>query len=338
MRVAAFMEAPEAGLEQREPEASLAPARADCEIEHPAKPKLSEAEGGTHDLVTLERELPELGIEVTSRGAPVEPALERMRCEFPVLGEGGLVHSVKSRVVCARAIGADGEPRGHVRRGRRLVDADLHPPEVADVLEAALLEQPPALVVDDMRVQALELPLLCPRLGALDEARPDSPSAEVGVDTRLVLHVREVGSFAIHPGEPNCLAFYDGEPGIRLELFRLASPPLPQLCAAEADRAPLVEVGPIARLDEIRDRRRIVQGRRTEGQHLVQSGWPDSNRRLLRPKRSTLTRLSYTPSLGRAYSVTVRADKFAFGDLGEDQRTVVTADEGADVVKLLVAG
>ena len=26
-----------------------------------------------------------------------------------------------------------------------------------------------------------------------------------------------------------------------------------------------------------------------------QSGWPDSNRRLLRPKRSTLTRLSYTP-------------------------------------------
>jgi hypothetical protein len=25
------------------------------------------------------------------------------------------------------------------------------------------------------------------------------------------------------------------------------------------------------------------------------SGWPDSNRRLLRPKRSTLTRLSYTP-------------------------------------------
>src|SRR5688572_33217807 len=27
----------------------------------------------------------------------------------------------------------------------------------------------------------------------------------------------------------------------------------------------------------------------------LQSGWPDSNRRLLAPKASTLTRLSYTP-------------------------------------------
>src|SRR6266545_2538515 len=120
-------------------------------------------------------------------------------------------------------------------------------------------------------------------------------------------------------------------------MLRITGPPGPKLLAAEGDRPLFVEVGLVAGVDERGHRRRVVQRRRADDE-LVQrllwirlvrqaprrlrSGWPDSNRRLLRPKRSTLTRLSYTPSLERAYSVTVRADKFALGNLRENQAAI----------------
>src|SRR6266545_2611828 len=110
-------------------------------------------------------------------------------------------------------------------------------------------------------------------------------------------------------------------------MLRITGPPGPKLLAAEGDRPLLVEVGPVAGVDERGHSRRVVQRRRADDELVqrllwirlirslqsdarvepkascycavrrLQSGWPDSNRRLLRPKRSTLTRLSYTPSL-----------------------------------------
>jgi hypothetical protein len=114
------------------------------------------------------------------------------------------------------------------------------------------------------------------------------------MNTRFVLDVCELFPFAIHLREADGPAVDDGDPGVRCETLGLTSPPAAKVRAGEADRAFLVEIGLVARLDELRDRRRVVERWWTDSE-LVQSGWPDSNRRLLRPKRSTLTRLSYTP-------------------------------------------
>src|SRR5688572_3413885 len=54
LRVATRMKPLEAGLEQREPEASLARVRPDGKVEHPAEPVQAEAERGTDNLVVLE--------------------------------------------------------------------------------------------------------------------------------------------------------------------------------------------------------------------------------------------------------------------------------------------
>jgi hypothetical protein len=93
------------------------------------------------------------------------------------------------------------------------------------------------------------------------------------------------------------LLVYEGDQGVGLDPPRIPGPPASQLLAREADRVALVEVGAIARRNQRGDRRRVVERRIAKGEVPVQSGWPDSNRRLLRPKRSTLTRLSYTPKV-----------------------------------------
>ena len=61
---------------------------------------------------------------------------------------------------------------------------------------------------------------------------------------------------------------------------------------------------------ELSSRNRNGESRRMhERTSAIKSGWSDSNRRLPRPKRGTLTRLSYTPSMfERPHSMTVCAN------------------------------
>ena len=108
--------------------------------------------------------------------------------------------------------------------------------------------------------------------------------------------VRDVPNFPVTASMrvADNLAVDDRDPSVRLEALGMRSPPGPQLFAAEPYRAFLVEIRPVARRDQGSDRRRVVQ-RRGAKDELVQSGWPDSNRRLPAPKAGTLTRLSYTP-------------------------------------------
>ena len=141
----------------------------------------------------------------------------------------------------------------------------------------------------------------------------------------FVRDVGEVAALVVHACIAHDLPVVEREEEVRLQPLRPESPPGAKLLAAEAERLRLVEVGPVPSPDQSRDYGGIVKRRRPVGDRIGQSGWPDSNRRLLRPKRSTLTRLSYTPSLKRAYSVTVRADKFTLGNLSQDQRTIVSA-------------
>ena len=91
----------------------------------------------------------------------------------------------------------------------------------------------------------------------------------------------------------------DSDPGVRLQVLRIERPPLAKLLARERDRTALVEVGRVAGSDQRGDRGCVSQRRVAEDRLVVQSGWPDSNRRLLAPKASTLTRLSYTPRMAK---------------------------------------
>ena len=66
---------------------------------------------------------------------------------------------------------------------------------------------------------------------------------------------------------------------------------------------------------------------------IEKSGWSESNRRLPRPKRGTLTRLSYTPSpLERAHSMTVRTDEFALLNLLQNSSTAVPVNKPPEVI------
>jgi hypothetical protein len=84
------------------------------------------------------------------------------------------------------------------------------------------------------------------------------------------------------------------EPGVGFETGLVETPPFAELGTAELQPFDLAEVDAVSLGDERRDGVRIVE-RWAAYEKVCQSGWPDSNRRLLRPKRSTLTRLSYTP-------------------------------------------
>ena len=66
---------------------------------------------------------------------------------------------------------------------------------------------------------------------------------------------------------------------------------------------------------------------------IEKSGWSESNRRLPRPKRGTLTRLSYTPSpFERAHSMTVRTDEFALLNLLQNSSTAVPVDKPPEII------
>jgi hypothetical protein len=86
-----------------------------------------------------------------------------------VLGEGRLVHRMQRPVVCSRLVAPDLEPIGRYGWPRHSVEVDRHPPEEADVLEPALLEQLAAFVVDHVGVDPGQLPLAGPTLGPVEK-------------------------------------------------------------------------------------------------------------------------------------------------------------------------
>jgi hypothetical protein len=147
-------------------------------------------------------------------------------------------------------------------------------------------------------VQTLQAALARPGLRAVEQIRAQALPSDVRVHARLVL---EVGEIALPAGADvrDDLSVAHRDPGVVLEARLVGAPPLAKLLGGEGDRLRLAEVEAVAGVQQRGDTVGVVQ-RRSTYEEVVQSGWPDSNRRLLRPKRSTLTRLSYTPFLGRS--------------------------------------
>jgi hypothetical protein len=231
-----------------------------------------------------------------------------------MLRERLLVHRVQTDVVVTGPVSADREPVRRLRFGRRFGELDLHAPEVAHELVPAVLEQAAPVLVHDVGVQALQAALARPRLGEIEQLRAETLPADIWMDARLVLEVGQV-ALAARAHVRYDLAVVHRDPRVVLETRLVDAPPLAQLLGGEPDRLRFAEVEAVAGVHQRGDPVGVVQRRNTY-QEALQSGWPDSNRRLLRPKRSTLTRLSYTPkSLRRAYSVAVCTDNLTFGDL-----------------------
>jgi hypothetical protein len=255
---------------------------------------LAEAKRRARELVDVEGHSPELGCVVAAFQSPVEPLLKRLGGDFPVLREGLLVHREQRLVVLAGPVASDREALEH-GLGRLFGEVDLHSPEVPDELVATLLDEPAAVLVDDVCVQPRQITLAGPGLGEVEQLAADPSAARLGMDARLVLEVGQ-GGLAAGACVSDDASACEREPRVGCQTSIVEAPPLAQLLAGEPDRVLLVEVEPVAGVEERGDLVGVVERRRAEGD-LVQSGWPDSNRRLLAPKASTLTRLSYTPRL-----------------------------------------
>lgn len=134
-----------------------------------------------------------------------------------------------------------------------------------------------------------------PGLGELDELGADSATSEIGMNTGLVRDVEDV-PFLVGLEVPHHLPVDESDPEVLRDQLRPLAPPFGDPVAPDLDRALLREVGFVARRDESGYARCVVQ-RRWADRQCVQSGWPDSNRRLPAPKAGTLTRLSYTPQM-----------------------------------------
>ena len=159
-----------------------------------------------------------------------------------------------------------------------------------------VLGQSTAVSGDDVDVKAREVVFTCPVLGEVEEMPADPAPARVGVDGRLVLQVRQVAlAPSAHVGDQ--LPVDVCEPGVAFEVRLVETPPFAELGTAELQPFDLAEVDAVSLGDESRDGVGIVE-RWAAYEKVCQSGWPDSNRRLLAPKASTLTRLSYTPCCG----------------------------------------
>ena len=156
-----------------------------------------------------------------------------------------------------------------------------------------VLGQSAAVVGDDVDVEAREVVFACPRLGEVEELPADPAPARVGVDRRLVRQVRQIAlAPSAHVGDQ--LPVDVCEPRVGFEAGLVETPPFAELGTAELQPVVLAEVDAVSLGDESRDGVGIVE-RWAAYEEVCQSGWPDSNRRLLAPKASTLTRLSYTP-------------------------------------------
>jgi hypothetical protein len=156
-----------------------------------------------------------------------------------------------------------------------------------------VLGQSTAVAGDDVDVKAREVVFTCPVLGEVEEMPPDPAPARVGVDGRLVLQVRQV-ALAPSAHVSDQLSVDVCEPCVGFEACLVQTPPFTELGPAELEPVDLAEVDAVSLGDESRDRVGVIE-RWAAYQEVCQSGWPDSNRRLLAPKASTLTRLSYTP-------------------------------------------
>jgi hypothetical protein len=157
------------------------------------------------------------------------------------------------------------------------------------------LEQPPTVIVHGVCMQAPQPTLPRPGFGQVEELRPEATPADIGVHARLVLQVGEI-ALATHALVRDDLFAANRDPCIVLETRLVETPPFAKLLAGEADRVRLAEVEAVPSIQQRGNAVGVVE-RRSTYEQVLQSGWPDSNRRLLRPKRSTLTRLSYTPFL-----------------------------------------
>jgi len=76
--------------------------RADEEVEHPAEAPLSEAQRRSCDLVAADGDLPKLRAVVLPPVSGVEPVVERLGREVPVLTERLLVKPMKRRSSSSR--------------------------------------------------------------------------------------------------------------------------------------------------------------------------------------------------------------------------------------------
>jgi hypothetical protein len=157
------------------------------------------------------------------------------------------------------------------------------------------LEETTAILVHDVGMQTSQPSLARPRLGQVEQPRAEALTADVWVHARLVLEVGEV-ALATRAGVGENLRPAQRDPSPVLEARLVDTPPLAELLAGEGDRIRLAEVEAVAGAQQCGDTVGVVE-RRSTYEEVVQSGWPDSNRRLLAPKASTLTRLSYTPFL-----------------------------------------
>ena len=156
-----------------------------------------------------------------------------------------------------------------------------------------VLSQSATVTGDDVDMKAREVVFTCPVLGEVEEMPADPAPARVGVDGRLVLQVRQV-ALAPSAHVRDQLSVDVCEPRVGFEACLVQTPPFAELGTAELEPVDLAEVDAVSLGDESRDGVGIIE-RWAAYEEVRQSGWPDSNRRLLRPKRSTLTRLSYTP-------------------------------------------
>ena len=158
-----------------------------------------------------------------------------------------------------------------------------------------VLGQATAIVGDDVDVETREVVLTGPGFREIEEVPADSAPACRRMDRRLVLQVRQV-ALAAGAYVRDELSVDVCEPRVGLEAGLVEAPPFAELGTAELQPVDLAEVDAVSLGDESRDGLGIVEGGAAY-EKVSQSGWPDSNRRLLRPKRSTLTRLSYTPRM-----------------------------------------
>jgi hypothetical protein len=156
-----------------------------------------------------------------------------------------------------------------------------------------VLGQSTAISGDDVDVKAREVLFTCPVLGEVEEMPADPAPARVGVDGRLVLQVRQV-ALAPSAHVSDQLSVDVCEPRVGFEACLVQTPPFTELGPAELEPVDLAKVDAVSLGDESRDGVGVIE-RWAAYEEVRQSGWPDSNRRLLAPKASTLTRLSYTP-------------------------------------------
>ena len=153
-------------------EPTPAEAGSDGEIEHPAQMALSERERGTGDRPVSDCEPPELRVVVAAARSPLQPSVELLGRELPVLGERFLVDGMQFLVVLSRPVPADLEAGGRVGLRRLGFQGDFQAPEVPDDLVPTILDEAATVAGDDVDVEALEVAFAGPGLARSRRCQP----------------------------------------------------------------------------------------------------------------------------------------------------------------------